>query len=57
MAFLDKAGPDWDIAVAVVRKARQFQLDQRKEELRVLIEGIGISTGNSVGTLLAKAFG
>jgi hypothetical protein len=57
MAFLDKAGPDWDIAVAVVKKARQLQMDQRREEIRVLIEGIGISTGNRVGSVLAKAFG
>lgn len=56
MAFLDKAGSDWDIAVSVVKKARQIQMDQRREEIRVLIEGIGISTGNRVGAVLAKAF-
>lgn len=54
LSFLNRAGTQWDVAVAVVRKAQEL----RAQEQKALIEAQAALTGNRVGevvgTMVAK---
>ena len=54
MAFLDNAGPDWDIACAIVTLADELQAERRHAELKSIVEGIGASVGNRTAEHLAR---
>lgn len=56
MGFLDHGGVDWEILVAVVQRARQIYVEERRDELKALVDAIGKSVGRQVGETLARAF-
>lgn len=56
IAFLDHAGPDWDIACTVVEKALTMQHERRREELTAIIEAVGKSVGNRVAERIGQMF-
>lgn len=55
IAFLAQTGTDWDIAVAVVQKAQDLQMERRSAELKMMVEALGNSVGNRVGEIVIKA--
>lgn len=54
IAFLDHAGDDWALAVAVVRRARDIQAEGRHKELTGLVDAIGKSVGNQVARQIGR---
>lgn len=56
MAFLALGGADWDIACAIVRKAREMKADARKDELKNIVNAIGQSVGNQVAQAIQRMF-
>ncbi len=56
LAFLGAADVDWEIQREVVMQARKLRVDERREELKAVIEAIGVSVGNHVAKVVGGMF-
>jgi hypothetical protein len=56
IGFLAHEGPDWDIALAVVRKARELKDKQHYDDLKAVIDAVGKSVGNQVAKQIGQMF-
>ena len=56
LGFLERAGDDWSIGLAVLNRAQEMAVKRREAELRFLVDGIGKRVGDVVATALRKAF-
>lgn len=53
--LLEQHPDDWDIAIGVIRRAQEIDIERRSQEIKTLIDGIGASVGNRVAEVMSKA--
>lgn len=54
VGFLDRGGVDWEIAVAVVEKARKLDVETRRDLINQCIKALARAIGGQVAQQIAR---